>query len=50
MDNIRNTEWLLFIALFGHILLAPFTKVEESFNVQAVHDMLYHRLNWTQVL
>jgi hypothetical protein len=49
MDNIHNTEWLLFIALFIHISIAPFTKVEESFNVQAIHDMLYHRLNLTEV-
>ena len=50
MDNIRGSEWLVFMAMLIHLIMAPFTKVEESFNTQAIHDILHLRHNISQVL
>lgn len=42
-ESLAGWTVLLLLAVWMHVFLATFTKVEESFNVQAMHDMLEFR-------
>jgi alpha-1,6-mannosyltransferase len=45
---MKLLDYLLLLVVTLYIVICPFNKVEESFNTQAIHDLLFHSNNLTQ--
>jgi hypothetical protein len=42
-------DLILLVVIVAYLVACPYTKVEESFNLQAMHDMLFYGSDLAQV-
>ena len=50
-DSIKKIgpQLAVILVIISYLVVCPYTKVEESFNIQAIHDILYNKKNLSLV-
>lgn len=38
------------IIILTYLVICPYSKVEESFNIQAMHDLIHHKTHLEKVI